>query len=125
MKRDVVKDCVNVRLAKIGDEPLARGEIGKEQMEHVGRLNAVVRHERKRHSIGSCPVLQAGLIHLPDRSPTLLNEFSFFQLCSEMRRDQLRGQVARTEIDPAVLVDLTPEKARTIGSLLEVKFLVS
>src|SRR5210317_147922 len=89
---------------------------GENQIEHVPRWLAVLRQERQLHFVRDCPRTQVLAVLLPDSASALLDLLPLFELSKEKSSYDVRGQEARAQVDPGILVDFAAREFRPVGS---------
>src|SRR4029077_19008302 len=68
------------------------------------------------------PGSQLARIGFPDLSPPRLDLIAVFELGPEECGQQVRGEIARPDVYPRVLVHLSAEKSASVGSLFSKNF---
>src|SRR5438128_1763658 len=67
---------------------------------------------------GLGPVAQLRVVPLPDAPPLRLNLGARLQLRVKEGGEQVRGEIARAQVDPGVLVHLAAKEAAAVGAFL-------
>src|SRR5512139_1879356 len=80
VQRQVMKYAINSTVSQVGNEFLANLQAWHQQIEHVIGLFTVIRDMGQLDVVCCSPILQAGLIQVPDISAMSLDLFALFQL---------------------------------------------
>ena len=97
-------------------------ERGHDHIKHVVSLFAFGWNNREPDAVRVGPGSQLTHVCFPDFSSPCLNLIAIFELRAEERGQQVRGQIARPDVYPRVLVHLAAEKSASIGSFFPKNF---
>src|SRR5262245_20408552 len=122
MQRQIMENGENPEAREMRDQCLPGLKGGHDHIKHVVSLFAFGWDTREPDVICLSPRSQLARVGFPDLSPPRLNLIAVFELCTEERRQQVRGQITRADIHPRVLVHLAAEKTASIGSLFSKTF---
>src|SRR6266508_3230892 len=122
MQRQIMKNSEYPAACEMRNQCLPCIKGRHDHMKHVVSLFAFGWDNREPHAVCFGPGSQVAGVGFPDLSPPRLNLITVFELCAEERGQQVRGQIARPDVYPRVLVHLTPEKSASIGSLFSKNF---
>src|SRR5262249_2228651 len=115
--RQIMENSENPEACEMRDQRLPCLKGGHDDIKHMVTLFAFGWDNREPHAVCLGPGSQLAQVGFPDFSPSRLNLIAVFEFCAEERRQQVRGQITRPNIDPGVLVGLAPEKSAPVCSL--------
>jgi len=122
MQRQIMKNSQDSETCEMRDQCLSYRKRGHDHIKHVVTLFAFGWDNREPHAVCFGPGSQFAREGLPDFSSPRLNLIAVFELCAEECGQQVRGQIARPDIHPGVLVHLAAEKSASIGSFFAKNF---
>ena len=117
-----MKNSENPKACEMRDQCLPALKGGHDHIKHVVSLFAFGWDNREPDAVRFGPGSQLARVGFPDLSSPRLNLIAVFELCAEERGQQVRGQIARPDVYPRVLVHLAAEKSASIGSLFPKNF---
>jgi hypothetical protein len=122
VQRQVVKHGQDAAPLEMIDQRTALRQRRQQQVVHVVGLPAVRGHDRRPHARARAPVAQLGVVELPQRSALALDRVAGFELGTEKRRQDVGHDVARSDVDPRVLVHLAAEHGAAVGAFFSNDF---
>src|ERR1700674_5738874 len=105
---------LDLALLQVRNEPLTLSQVRHEQIEHVIGLLGMSGDDWEPHVLLLRPVPEVGPVEIPDPLPCGLDVVPSLELAEEHRRQKIGRQVAGSDVDPRVLVDLPSEEAAAI-----------
>jgi hypothetical protein len=117
VERLIVKRGLDAALLQVLDQPLPLDDARQQHVEEVVRLLRFRRHDGESHVLLGGPLSKVSEVVVPDALAHGLDTFACLELTEKHGGQQVGGQIARPDVDPRVLVDLAPEKARPVRPL--------
>src|SRR6476646_4863893 len=104
------------------DQYLPALKRGHDHIKHVVTLFAFGWDNRQPDAVCFSPGSQPTRVGFPDLSSPRLNLIAVFELGAQERGQQIRGQIARSNVYPRVLVHFAAEESASIGSFFPKNF---
>lgn len=122
MKRLVVEGRHDAVSFQMSQQPVPRGEVGANQIEHVCIVGGVSWNRGQAHAVRFFDPGEAFPISFPYGAALCLDIGKRFDLGEQECGYQLRWQERRAQRHPAILVDFAAKESRAVGAFLPDNF---
>jgi hypothetical protein len=113
-----VKSADNPQPSQVRKEGIPRILFRHQKIEEMRRILPVLWELHDRSAFALSPLTEFDRIALPHCVPKGLNLFELAQLGVEDCRTQLTHEVAGTDVDPGIFIDLSAEESGSIRAFL-------